>query len=138
MRSSSVAAAAILSAACALVSCGPPVMNTPIPEIAKLQTLTQVMDNQATTADPQFKKIGSDKLTEEELSALAAASERLMATSLKTKDFSKGPEFDALATRLHDKADALGKAAAAKDAAAVSAALTEMKATCKECHSKFR
>jgi hypothetical protein len=138
MRSSSITAAAILSAAFALVSCGPPVMNTPIPEIAKLQTLTQVMDNQATTADPQFKKIGSDKLTDQDFAAFSAASERLLATSLKTKEFSKGPEFDALAMRIHDKADALGKAAAAKDAAAASAALTEMKATCKECHSKFR
>lgn len=138
MRSFSITAAAVLSAAAALVSCGPPVMNTPIPEIAKLQTLTEVMDNQATTADPQFKKAGADTYTDEDYAAFAAASERLLATSVKTKEFSKGPEFDALAMRLHDKAEALGKAAAAKDAAASSTALTEMKATCKECHSKFR
>ena len=138
MRSPSIAAAVVLSAACALASCGPPVMITPIPEIAKLQTLTLVMDNQATTADPQFKKIGSDQLTDQDFAAFAAAAERLQATGLKTKDFSKGPEFDALAQRIHDKAAALGKAAAAKDGAAARAALTEMKATCKECHSKFR
>ena len=71
------------------------------------------------------------------------ASERLLVTSAKIKDFSKdfpkGPaDFEALAARLNEKAKALGAAAAAKDAAAAKAALTEMKATCKECHSKFR
>ena len=138
MRPLSLAAALVLSSACALISCGPPIKNTPIPEIASLTTLTDVMDNQATTADPQFKKIGSDKFTDEDFAAFAAAAERLVATGQKTKDFSKGPEFDALALRIKEKAEALGKAAAAKDGAAASTALTEMKATCKECHSKFR
>jgi cytochrome c556 len=137
MRSLSIAAALVVSAAAA-VSCGPPIMNTPVGDIAKLKTIEEVMDNQATTADPQFKKAGADKYSDEDYAAFATASERLKATSLKTKEFSKGPDFDALAMRLNEKAEALGKAAAAKDAAASSTALTEMKATCKECHSKFR
>lgn len=138
MRLPILAAAVALAATSALVSCGPPIKNTPIPEIAKLATLTDVMDNQATTADPQFSKMGNETFTDEDYAGFAQASERLVATSLKTKDFSKGPEFDAFAMKVHDKAEALGKAAAAKDAKGASAALTEMKAACKECHSKFR
>jgi cytochrome c556 len=66
-----------------------------------------------------------------------------LVTSIKIKDFSKdfpkGPaDFEALATRLNEKAKALGAAASAKDAASARTALTEMKATCKECHSKFK
>ena len=37
-----------------------------------------------------------------------------------------------------EKAKALGAASIAKDAKAAGAALGEMKATCKECHSKFK
>jgi cytochrome c556 len=138
MRTTPLAAALAASVICALIACGPPIKNTPIEEIPKLTTLVDVMDNQATVADPQFKKIGEATFTEADFSAFAEASRRLEATSLKIKDFSKGPEFDGLAARLHEKAEALGKAATAKDAAGANAALTEMKATCKECHSKFR
>lgn len=127
-----------LAAGLTSIACGPPVLNTPVAEIPKLATLTEVMDNQATTADPLFKRRGEASFSDADHAAFAQAAERLTATSERTKGFSKGPDFDALATKLGATADALGKAAAAKDAAAVNAALGDMKATCKECHSKFR
>jgi Cytochrome C' len=116
---------------------------TPVADIPKLTTLEDVMDNQMGAADPQFAKIGAATLADADFAGFAQASERLLVTSGKIKDFSKdfpkGPaEFEALAAKLNEKAKALGAAAAAKDAAAAKAALTEMKATCKECHSKFR
>lgn len=127
-----------LFAALALASCHA-AMSTPLAEIPKLATLEAVMDNQATAIDPMFKKIGQAKLDDAELAAMSAAAERIQATSLKTKDFSKGrAEFEAITAKLHDKAKALGAAATAKDAAAVSASLTDMRALCRECHSKFR
>jgi hypothetical protein len=130
----------ILTAALALaaVHCGAPVTNTPVNDIPKLTSLATVMDNQATVADPQWKKIGDKSYADADWAAFALTSERIQATSLKTKDFSKGPDFDALAMKLNEKAKALGTAATAKDAAGASAALGDMKATCKECHSKFR
>ncbi len=112
--------------------------NTPIDEIPKLQKLGDVMDNQSTTADPLFKKMDQASFTDEEFKLMADSAARLQATSAKIKDFSKGPGFDALALRLNEKARALGDAAQAKNAAGTSTALKEMKATCKECHSKFR
>ena len=138
MRSLSIRLAAAASLAFASASCGPPVRNTPIGDIPKIATLDEVMDNQATIVDPQFAKREQTSFTEADYAGFAEMSERIKALSLKTKDFSKGPEFDALAMKLNQQAESLGKAASAKDAAAAGGALQDMKATCKECHSKFR
>ncbi|MFT3772337.1 MAG: cytochrome c [Minicystis sp.] len=136
MRHSILLAAALLLAACVSAK------TTPLAEIPGLTKLDDVMDNQATASDPQFKKIGQAKFDDAELAALAQAAERIQATSLKTKEFSKSQKdaagFEALATKLNEKAKALGTAAGAKDAKAISAALEEMRATCRECHSKYR
>jgi len=122
----------------ALVACGPPVKNTPVEEIPKLTKLTDVMDNQATAMDPLFKKIGQTTFTDADWAAITAAAARVQATSLKIKDFSKGAEFDALAMKLNQQATELSNSYASKDAAAANTALANMKATCKECHKKYR
>jgi cytochrome c556 len=129
---------ASLPFAIALFHCGAPMKNTPVAEIPKLTSLEDVMDNQATVADPQMKKAGQPSYADADWAAFADMSTRLQATSLKIKDFSKGADFDALAMQLNAKAKALGDAAAAKDVAGASGALTDIKATCKQCHSKFR
>lgn len=112
--------------------------STPIEEIPKLTKLTDVMDNQSTVADPLFKKMMQTSFTDEEFTAMVDASARLQVTAPKIKDFSKGADFDALATRLGEKAATLGTAAKAKNATDSAKTLQEMKATCKECHSKFK
>jgi cytochrome c556 len=132
MRSSLLVVALVLASCVAQ-------KNTPIAEIPKLASLEDVMDNQATAIDPQFKKIDQATFDAAELAAIAQAAERVSATSLKTKDFAKGrAEFEGFATKLHDKAKALGDAATAKDAKAISATLTEMRQLCRDCHGKFR
>lgn len=129
----------LLSGLAALfAACGPPVKNTPINDIPKIASLAEVMDNQATVADPQMKKAGAATYTEADYAGFTTLGERLGPLSLKIKDFSKGPDFDALAMKLNGTAKSLGDAATAKDAAKASQALADMKATCKECHSKFR
>ncbi len=124
--------------ALASAGCGAPVKNTPIDDIPKLTSLSDVMDNQATVADPQMKKAGESSYSDADWAAFAEVSTRIQATAKKAKDFSKGPEFDGFADTLGAKAKALGDAASAKDVAKASAALGEMKATCKGCHAKFR
>jgi cytochrome c556 len=119
-------------------ACGPPMKQTPVEEIPKLTKLTDVMDNQATAMDPLFKKIGQTSFSDADWAAVTAAAAKVQATSLKIKDFSKGAEFDALAMKLNQQATELGNTYASKDAAAASTALGNMKATCKECHKKFR
>jgi len=119
-------------------ACGPPIKNTPIEEIPKLTKLDDVMDNQATVMDPLFKKIGATSFSDEDWAAVTAAGTKVQATSLKIKDFSKGAEFDALAMKLNQYATDLTSSYGNKDAAAANTALSNMKATCKECHKKFR
>jgi hypothetical protein len=128
----------VATAAAALAACGPPHRDVPAGEVPKLTSLEHVMDVQATIADPQMKKAGAASYTDEDYAAFTEVSNRIQATSTKAKDFSKGPDFDKLADRLHETAVALGKAAGAKDQKASSDSLAAMKATCKECHSKFK
>jgi hypothetical protein len=116
-----------------------PKKDTPLGEIPQLKTLEEVMDNQSTTADPEFAKIGKATYGDADFAAFANAATRIQATSVKLKDFANGrAEFEAIAVRLNEKSKALGTAAAAKDAAAAKAALADMKAACRDCHSKFR
>jgi len=124
--------AIVIAAACV------PKRDLPPDQIEKLGKLDEVMDVQATVADPQFKKIDAASYTDQDWAAFADLGNRIQVTSHKIHQFSKGPDFDAFADRLHGHAESLSSAAAAKDARAASAALGAMKATCKECHSKFR
>ena len=115
-----------------------PKRDLPPDQIQKLAKLDEVMDVQATIADPQFKKIDQTAYTDEDWAAFADMGSRLQATSTKIKEFSKGPDFDRLAAQLNAKASELSTAAGAKDAPGASRALGATKATCKECHSKFK
>ena len=112
--------------------------TTPLEDIPKLTKLEDVMDNQSTVADPLFKKMNQTSFSDDEFKAMEDAAARLQVTAPKIKDFSKGPAFNALADQLGQKAVMLATASKAKDAAGASTALKEMKATCKECHSKFK
>lgn len=115
-----------------------PHRDLPPDQIEKLDKLDQVMDVQATVADPQFGKVGQATYTDEDWKAFADVAARIQVTSKKIPQFTKGPEFDKLADQLHTKAMDLDKAVQAKDAKAASDTLAAMKATCKECHSKFK
>jgi len=128
-----VISAGALAAACV------PHRDVPAQDIPKLTSLKDLMDVQATVADPQFKKIGDEaKYADADYAAFTDVATRIDATSLKAKEFTKGPEFDKLADQLNATAKKLGAAAGAKDGKASSEALAAMKATCKECHSKVR
>ena len=122
----------VLAASCV------PHRDLPPDQINQLTKLDDVMDVQATVSDPQFKKAGETSYSDADWAAFTDMGNRIQVTSAKIHQFSKGPEFDQLADRLHAGAQNLSAAASAKDAAKASATLTEMKATCKECHSKFK
>ena len=115
-----------------------PKRDLPPDQIEKLDKLDEVMDVQATVADPQFKKIGNAAYTDQDWAAFADLGNRIQVTSRKIHQFSKGPDFDKLADQLHGTAEKIAAASTAKDAAAASSSLAAMKATCKECHSKFK
>ena len=131
-------ALSISLAAAAAAACGPPQRDVAAADVPKLKSLEEVMDAQATVADPQMKKAGNAQYADADYVAFAEVSNRIQATSTKAKEFTRGPDFDKLADQLHETAVKLGSAAGAKDAKASSDALTAMKATCKECHGKFK
>lgn len=132
------AVAFALVASLGLLACKPPHRDVPAKDVPALGKLDDVMDVQATVADPWFGKLDATSFSDADFTSLADVGERIQATSARTKAFSRGPGFDALADRLGGTAKQLGEAAAQKDAKAATAALAAMKATCKECHSKFR
>lgn len=134
---SSVPRFTLLSLAVLMAACVPH-RDYPPDQIKGLTKLSDVMDVQATIADPQMKKADQGTYTDEDWAAFADVGNRIQVTSTKIHDFSKGPEFDGLANQLNMQASALSAAAQTKDAAKASAALTGMKAVCKECHSKFK
>jgi len=115
-----------------------PHRDYPPDQIDKLAKLDEVMDVQATIADPQFKKVGEATYSDADWTAFADVAARLQVTSKKIHQFSKGPGFDKLADDLHAKAEHLATTTTAKDVKATSDALASIKATCKECHSKFK
>jgi len=121
-----------------VIGCHAPKKEVTPEQVQGLTKLDDVMAAQATYADPLMKKRDQLSFTDAEYAAMMDASSRLQATSMKTKEFSKGPAFDELAARLHGQAEALGAAGQAKDSDKARAALTAMKEICKECHSKFR
>jgi len=121
-----------------LAGCGPKTVYTDS-DVPKLPQLDDVMWSQAQAMDPQFKKIGRPSYTDEEFTAQAAAGTRLGLTTERLKtSFSKGSEWDQLASQLASQGADLVASANAKDPARASAALASIKATCKSCHSKFR
>ena len=115
-----------------------PHRDYPPDQIDKLAKLADVMDVQATIADPQFKKVGEASFSDADWTAFADVASRLQVTSKKIHQFSKGPGFDKLADDLHAKAEQLATTTSSKDVKATSDALASIKATCKECHSKFK
>jgi cytochrome c556 len=127
----------LVLAALAATACFPK-RDLPADQIQKLTKLEELMDVQATLADPQFKKAGQSSYSDAEFATFADVGARIQVTSGRLKEFTKGPEFDTLAAQLNTNAKALADAAAAKDAAGASKALGDMKATCKTCHSKFK
>lgn len=132
-----IAASLWISAGAIALGCAPK-NYTPVEGIPTLAKLEEVMDVMATSADPQFAKREQPAFSDQEFAAMHETAQKIGAASKRTKDFSKGKDFDALADRLNGEAAALDKAAEAKDAPKTREALSAMKATCKECHSRFR
>ncbi|HEY4117082.1 MAG TPA: cytochrome c [Byssovorax sp.] len=132
-RSWSLSALAVIAA----TSCVPRRDYTPR-QIDGARSLAEVMDVQATVADRGIEKAGKVAYTDAEWAELADTGARIQLTSRKAKAFSRGADYDALCERLHASAEKLAAAAPIKRVDAASAALGEMKATCKECHARFK
>jgi soluble cytochrome b562 len=138
MQHRSLASGIIVALAVISAQCQPHGRSASPDEISRMRSLERVMEAQQAVAQPQFDKMALTTYSDADWPACAEASSRLQATSLKIKDFSRGPEFDALAMQLHEHAVELGAAASSRNAKASREALRQMKSTCDQCHAKYR
>jgi hypothetical protein len=115
-----------------------PKRDLPPDQIQRLSSLSEVMQVQATIADPQFKKIDRASFGDEDWIAFNDLGSRIQVTSEKARQFSKGPEFDKLAERLGQTGAELIEATQARNVAGANQSLAEMRVICKTCHAKFR
>ena len=121
-----------------LISCAPThfLSNAEIPTAKKLK---DIMWAQAELADPAFKKINTTTYTDADWEVFTTTGKRLQLTSAKIKhDFSKGADWDAMASHLANGATDLIAAAEAKDGKATTAALEATRNSCRICHKRFR
>ena len=112
-------------------------------EIAKLESLPELMRTNAAKADPLWGKRSQASFTDAEFAAMADAGSVIQATGGRiAAQFGGKGKYDAaftdFANALAKQAGALEAAAKAKDAKAAGAALTEMKATCGNCHGVYK
>ncbi|MFI5300033.1 MAG: cytochrome c [Polyangiales bacterium] len=127
-----------LASLLSLTACGAPILQAAAPQIRALPDLEQVMDASATTADPQFKKVGAASYSDADWASFAETASRLDAVGERAKAFTMGADFDKLADQLRAQAAELGKAVSAKDVGATSKAIDAIHGTCRTCHSAFK
>lgn len=132
----------LVAATAAFPGCVPkPKQDYNVEQIKTLQSLDEIMRVQAQTMDPQFNHIGQAKLSDAEFEGLAAAANKLTASSEALRSqHSQGrpPSFATFAGKLGEQAAELLAAAQAKDAGRASTALTAMRDTCRACHKEHR
>ena len=127
----------ILVMASLAVGCVPKT-EIPLEEIPKVESFTRLMRFQATIADPQMKKADRAVFTEEDWTAFSDVAVRIGAASLKSKDFSRGGDWNQYCMDLNMRAQELGVATNTKDVQGAKNALAGMKQACRACHKKFR
>jgi cytochrome c556 len=126
----------------AVVGCLPkPKQEYTNDQLKQVDSLEEVMRVQAATMDPQFSKIGNTKFSDADYTALVSAGQRIQTSAevVRTKHSAKRPpSFAAFAEQLGKYAGELTAAAEAKDASRSSAALQQMRDTCRACHKEHR
>ena len=68
-----------------LAACAPPKRDVKAADVPALKDLEEVMDVQATIADPQMKKAGNASYSDEDYAAFAEVSSRIQATSWRAQ-----------------------------------------------------
>jgi hypothetical protein len=130
--------AALLLAASA---CSAPVRDLDAEAIESLTDLDELMDVNATVADPRFKlaKSLADRTpTESEWAEFIDMGTRLQVTARHAKRFSMGEGFDGFLRQLEGQAKSLEDAARARDKRATVDLAAAIKGTCKACHDEYK
>ncbi len=123
------------------ISCRAPHRDYDTEQINALDDLEQLMDVQATVADPRFDladELKDRDFTAEDWAAFLDMGTRLQATAAKVASFSEGEDFDRWNTQLGNQARDLVTHIQAKAAPQTLATVHELQATCRACHDKYK
>jgi cytochrome c556 len=125
----------------AALSCHAPKKDYDAKQIASVGSLDELMDVQATVADPRFKlarKLKGKELNDAQFAEFVDMGSRLGATSKRLEYFSKGPGFDQYVKKLATQAAELEKAARGRNGPATTDTALAIKNTCAACHGEFK
>jgi cytochrome c556 len=119
------------------VSCVPYV-NPPAEEIARLGSLREVMDAQATITDAQWTKSADRNYSDQDWEQFRDVAIRIEATAQSSKKWSRGSLFDRYADELASRARDLSSAVDKRSPDLAAQALSDMHGTCRACHEQVR
>ncbi|MFT7669296.1 MAG: hypothetical protein ACI8X5_001996 [Planctomycetota bacterium] len=123
-------------------ACAAPHRDYDPQQIEGALTLEELMDVNASVADPLFKlgkKLRDSEITDEHWALFNDMGQRLHLTSLQVKTkFSKGPGFDAYLDELNEQSVELIHASLATDKSRTLDLLVEIKNTCAACHDEYK
>ena len=133
----------LLAVTLVLVACAAPNRPYDVDQIGTLDNLEDLMDVQATFADPAFDRLdglGDGELADADWQMFHTMGTRLVATSsrIRALGLSQGEDFDAWNNDLGMRAGQLAQAADVRDRANVVANAKAIRAACKACHDKYR
>lgn len=123
------------------LSCRAPRRDYDAARIADVKSLEELMDVQATVADPRFKlarKVHGKPLTDAQFAEFVDMGSRLQVTAKRMSAFSQGPGFDRYANDLASQAAELERAARGHDGPTTTGTALKIKKTCAACHGEFR
>jgi len=124
-----------------LGACSPPERDYDAKRILEVDDLEELMYVQATVADRRFRlarRADPDKITPAQFGEFVDMGQRLGASAGVLPKFSMGPEFDAYAKQLGERAGELERAAKARDGKATVGLAGQIRQVCAACHDKFR
>ncbi len=129
--------------AIATASCLPPPKKAySAEEIGGIDSLEELMRVNASKADPLFGIRDQTSFTDDEFARMVDAGAKIEASGTRSAGFAGTGDYDDGFADFSNKLSAQGKALAdagtAKDAAAASKALNDMRGTCKGCHGVYR
>jgi cytochrome c556 len=115
-----------------------PYVNPPAEDIAKLGSLREVMDAQATITDAAWTRIDDRSYSDDDWQSFRDISIRIEATATSSKKWSRGTLFDHYADELALRSRDLGSAVDQKSPDLAAQALSDMRSACRSCHDQVR
>ncbi|MFO0613986.1 MAG: cytochrome c [Polyangiaceae bacterium] len=115
-----------------------PYVNPAMDEIGQLGSLRETMDAQAAITDAVWTKIQDRQYSEGDWDILRDVGLRIQATAERSRTWSRGLLFDTYATELARTGAALSSAVEQRENDLAAKALSDMRETCRACHSHLR